>query len=203
MLYAALELQFGYLRAITPCYAQYTIIPRTPAANKAILSDQSPAAKHLQKRWKQGNAKSGCSIKYDIDVIEASTLAAPRDSLAAQISKWEFAGLCETRTAQVRNRYAVLKPLPKDVASRKEIAEKLSAQMLTKEDAEVGRLRQTAALVTAAKCIPQVRQRCFLQAVPTELIALVFVRVFWISWRPRRQVRTVVCRCVTGTPASC
>lgn len=52
LLYAQLELDYGYIRAVTPCYAVYDIKQRTADGWQAILKDTSTAAQIIREHWR-------------------------------------------------------------------------------------------------------------------------------------------------------
>lgn len=61
LLYAQLELDFGYIRAVTPCYAVYDITQRSAEGWKAVLEDPAPAAQVVRAQWKsRGSAYQVC-----------------------------------------------------------------------------------------------------------------------------------------------
>ena len=49
--YAQLELDYNYIRAITPFYSIYDISARTAAGWQRVTSDNSSAAKTIRQYW--------------------------------------------------------------------------------------------------------------------------------------------------------
>ena len=52
LLYAQLELDYGYIRAVTPFYSIYDISSRSDAGWQKVLNDPSPAAVEIRTYWK-------------------------------------------------------------------------------------------------------------------------------------------------------
>ncbi|KAJ1310219.1 hypothetical protein OPQ81_006961 [Rhizoctonia solani] len=105
-LYAQLELKFGLLRAVTPCYQIY---------NYTIRDEQSWAK--INKKSKEAKAvlqhAQSRSSGYHIDVsLAAEHSGIPRADLTRVIQNWELSGAIEVKASQVRHRYRVLKELP-------------------------------------------------------------------------------------------
>ncbi|KAI0321730.1 ATP-dependent DNA helicase [Amylostereum chailletii] len=148
--YAQLELDFKYIRAITPYYSVYDISSRSAQGWQKVLSSMSPAAKTIRQYWVQ---KGG---SYQIDVVLASTYAkVDRASLAKQISEWEFEGLIYSKASQVRARYAVLNPLPKSPEELGNVVELLYDGMLRREQEAIDKLRGVIRFATTDDCLAQ------------------------------------------------
>ncbi|KAB5594365.1 ATP-dependent DNA helicase recQ [Ceratobasidium theobromae] len=147
-LYAQLELKFGLLRAITPCYQvyEYTItsenlwakVDKTSGAAKAVLRYAQPKS--------QG---------FYVDVSNAAELSGvPRADLARTIQTWEFFGAVEVKASQVRHRYNILKELPTGkpelIAA---IAQQLHEGQLVAEREGIARLKKVIELATGQECL--------------------------------------------------
>ncbi|KAL5635970.1 hypothetical protein ACGC1H_004692 [Rhizoctonia solani] len=105
-LYAQLELKFGLLRAITPCYQVYDYTIRDEKS-WAQLDKKSKEAKTVLQYARPK------SSGYQIDVSLAATHSGvPRVDLTRVIQNWELSGVIESKASQVRHRYRVLKELP-------------------------------------------------------------------------------------------
>ncbi|KAF8587332.1 ATP-dependent DNA helicase [Ramaria rubella] len=148
LLYAQLELDFNYIRAVTPFYAVYEIRERDSGCWKHVLSDNSDEAKIIRRYWRS-------SGKYHrIDVVDAAIASKThREHLAKTISKWELEGLIETKASQVRHRYLVVGNLPKTHAEIGDIAEKIFQRMVSREEEAVEKLRKVIEFGSAAKCL--------------------------------------------------
>ncbi|KAF7310846.1 hypothetical protein HMN09_00627600 [Mycena chlorophos] len=107
LLYAQLELDFGYIRAVTPFYSIYEISPRDSTGRSTILNDQSTEAAHIRSFWRVKREK------FEINVVDAAArINIDRSLLANKIMRWELDGHIQTRPSQVRARFLVLKPFP-------------------------------------------------------------------------------------------
>ncbi|KAJ7783707.1 P-loop containing nucleoside triphosphate hydrolase protein [Mycena maculata] len=149
--YAQLELDYGFLRAITPFYSIYEITPRGSDERANIFKDQTKAAVTLRRCWRdKGN-------KFEANVVEiAAQTGEDRNDLAKTINRWEFSGYVQTRPSQVRSRYAVLKnPLPKTSDGIEKIADELFAGMRKREEDGVAKLRHVLELATDDDCLPR------------------------------------------------
>ncbi|KAG8746701.1 hypothetical protein FRC10_004005 [Ceratobasidium sp. 414] len=108
-LYAQLELKFGLIRAITPCYQLYDYTIRE--SNLWAQADKtSKAAKTvLQYARTKGQGFTASVIDVSVAAIASGVL---RIDLAKVIQGWELSGAVEVKVSQVRHRYRVLKELP-------------------------------------------------------------------------------------------
>ncbi|EJD47681.1 ATP-dependent DNA helicase [Auricularia subglabra TFB-10046 SS5] len=148
LLYAQLELRFGFIRAITPLYAVYQYSAKHPGYENA-RADTSRAAKAifahatLAKTW------------HTIDVTEAAaSYKLQRNEIVGRLNEWADAGWIVLKPSQRRNRYHLLKELPKDDAGINEVADAMFAEMLKREEAEVARMDRVFAWAAAPKCLP-------------------------------------------------
>ncbi|KAF8309725.1 ATP-dependent DNA helicase [Clavulina sp. PMI_390] len=149
LLYAELELTYGYIRATTPLYQIYNLTPRSPEAFELMARDTSPAARAafmgLQK------IKSKTRLAWKIDVVASATDEWPRERLAAQITRWESNGWVDVTGAQVRARFRVLKPLPKTMKEQALIVDKMHDDMVSREEEEISRLEKVIEFATQPK----------------------------------------------------
>ncbi|KAJ7169808.1 P-loop containing nucleoside triphosphate hydrolase protein [Mycena filopes] len=149
--YAQLELDYGFIRAVTPFYSVYEITPCGPTERASLLNDKSKEAASIRSFWRDKGSK------FEINVVDAAAYTgADRNELAKKINRWEFDGLVQTKASQVRARYAVMKnTLPKTAEGIEEIADKLYAGMRKREEDGVAKLKQVLDLVTDDECIPR------------------------------------------------
>ncbi|GAA5835323.1 hypothetical protein JCM5353_006734 [Sporobolomyces roseus] len=149
LLYANLELQFGLIRAVTPFYTTYQIKPSSsnPPAFQQVLKQNTPAAEAIRRTWKQG------PTWHTIDVLAAAAQnGTTRVAIVREISQWEYQGWCEVKVSGVRNRYAVLKPLPTEQTEIDDMATELYNQMYQREEADVKRLRGVGDFIRQDQC---------------------------------------------------
>ncbi|KII93915.1 hypothetical protein PLICRDRAFT_88210 [Plicaturopsis crispa FD-325 SS-3] len=146
--YAQLELDYGYIRAVTPYYSVYDISERTAEGWRKVMADQSAPAKAVRNYWTR--KPNG----YQIDVVTAAASSGvDRADLAKQISNWELSDLITTKASQVRARYAVLKPLPKTNAEIGDVTEMMFKRMVDREEEAIQKLRQVIEFATADDCL--------------------------------------------------
>ncbi|KAJ6519745.1 ATP-dependent DNA helicase [Mycena sanguinolenta] len=154
--YAQLELDYGFLRAVTPYYSVYEITPIGGNGKASMLRDNSKEATTIRTYWRNKGSK------YEIDVVHAATQSGTeRSGLASKINRWEFDAFAQTKPSQVRARYAVLNTLPQAVADIEKIADKLYVGMQQREEEGVAKLKQVLELVTDDECIPRSLSKYF------------------------------------------
>ncbi|KAF8213122.1 ATP-dependent DNA helicase [Mycena galopus ATCC 62051] len=149
--YAQLELDYGFLRAVTPFYSVYEITPRDGAGRSSVFNDKSKAATTIRTYWRDKGTK------FEINVVDVATrTGADRSDLARKINQWEFDGFVQTKASQVRARYAVMdQALPKSTEGIAKIADELYARMQQREEEGVAKLKQVIELVVDDECIPR------------------------------------------------
>ncbi|KAJ6604577.1 ATP-dependent DNA helicase [Mycena vulgaris] len=150
--YAQLELDYGFIRAVTPFYSVYEITPRGGAERASILNDKSKEAATIRTYWRdKGN-------KFEVNVVDAAARSGvDRNDLARKINRWEFDGFVQTRPSQVRSRYLILpnKSLPKTSDGIEKVAAQLYEGMRKREEDGVAKLRQVLELVKDDECLPR------------------------------------------------
>lgn len=152
LLFAQLELKFGYMRSITPIYSvfQYKILDASSFQSGA-KGDKSPEAQAIFRHAKFGK------IWYDVDVAAASrTSDLARQGIVHKIETWSNAGWIELKKSQRRNRYLMFKPLPhpeKEEAAVFAIADQVYERMHERETAEVKRLESVLDWARAPICL--------------------------------------------------
>ncbi|KDQ63470.1 hypothetical protein JAAARDRAFT_119479 [Jaapia argillacea MUCL 33604] len=146
--YAQLELDYSFIRAVTPFYVVYDLSAKDDSGWQKVLADKSPAAMTIRNHWSR--KASG----YQIDTIgAASTSGMDRAELSKHISIWELNGYVNSKGSQVRARYAVINPLPKDAKGVEELAELLHQRMLGREDEAVQKIREVINFATDDDCL--------------------------------------------------
>ena len=146
LLNAQLELQYELIRAVTPKYGQYKYT-RSPKFELAT-SDKSPITKALKKFSKL--AKTW----YHIDVDTAAQQAGVERSEAVRVLQdWHDCGAIEMKPGGVINRFRVLKKLPEDEKTKKEIMSELHQYFDTSEKDAMTRVSNVIDLVTAHNCL--------------------------------------------------
>ncbi|TRM60229.1 P-loop containing nucleoside triphosphate hydrolase protein [Schizophyllum amplum] len=150
MLYAQLELDYGFIRAITPMYTTYEL---TPGVNfQKVMKDSSPAAKAIQTHWKPKSNKT----KYELDIVDTANYSKiDRVDLVRQIGIWEMDGHVTVKASQVRARYSTFldNPRPTDLAEIKVIAKALYARLLKKEEDDIAKIHQVLNFAKDDDCL--------------------------------------------------
>ncbi|CAE6462206.1 unnamed protein product [Rhizoctonia solani] len=147
-LYAQLELKFGLLRAITPCYQIYDYTIRDEQS-WAKLDKKSKEAKTVLQYAK---AKSS---GYHIDVsLAAADSGVPRPELTRVIQNWELSRAIECKASQVRHRYRVLKELPSGNSELlAAIARQLHEGQLAAEYEAIEKIQGVLKFATREECL--------------------------------------------------
>ncbi|KAJ8595948.1 ATP-dependent DNA helicase, partial [Rhizopogon salebrosus TDB-379] len=148
--YAQLELDYNYIRAVTPCYSQYDLSSRTADGWQKVLGDNSEIAMTIKMYWSlRGSA-------YQIDVVLAAQKSGQdRADLARKISDWELSGWVNAKASQVRARYKIVNALPKQEEEIKTIAEMMYKRMLDREEEGIVKLRGVIDFATNDDCLAQ------------------------------------------------
>ncbi|KAF7320065.1 hypothetical protein MKEN_00790800 [Mycena kentingensis (nom. inval.)] len=148
LLYAYLELEFGLLRAVTPFYSVYEIIPIGENGRSKIMYDNSTDAVTIRTCWRSKKEK------FEINVVDAaSRMNVDRGALARKITTWELEGYIQTRPSQVRARFLVLKTFPSKPSEITAIADKFYADMLKREEDGIAKIEEVIKLATDDDCI--------------------------------------------------
>ncbi|KAI0669791.1 ATP-dependent DNA helicase [Trametes maxima] len=148
--YAQLELDYGYIRAITPFYSIYDISSKSANGMQQVMADNSPAAKAIRTHWKSRG--SG----YQIDMVSTAEYSKiDRSELARTVSNWELEGHIFNKPSQIRARYMVLKPLSRNLKEVKDLATMVYQRMIAREDEAVEKIRQVIQFATADDCMAQ------------------------------------------------
>ncbi|KAF8846312.1 ATP-dependent DNA helicase [Paxillus ammoniavirescens] len=146
--YAQLELDYNYIRAITPFYSVYDLSSRTADGWGKVLADDSDAAKTIKMYW----FPRGGGYQIDV-VIAANSSGKDRNDLARKISDWELSGWVFSKASQVRARYKVLNSLPKTVEEIQDVANLMYERMLDREEESIMKLRQVIEFATDDDCM--------------------------------------------------
>ncbi|KIJ21817.1 hypothetical protein PAXINDRAFT_165198 [Paxillus involutus ATCC 200175] len=146
--YAQLELDYNYIRAITPFYSVYDLSSRSADGWGKVLADNSDAAKTIKMYW----FPRGGGYQIDV-VIAANSSGKDRNDLARKISDWELSGWVFSKASQVRARYKVLNSLPKTVEEIQDVANLMYERMLGREEESITKLRQVIEFATNDDCM--------------------------------------------------
>ncbi|KAG1749921.1 ATP-dependent DNA helicase [Suillus paluster] len=148
--YAQLELDHNYIRAVTPFYSQYDMSSRTADGWQKVLGDETEAAKTIKMYW----APRGSTFQIDV-VTAAQQSGQDRGDLAKKISDWELSGYVNVKASQVRARYKIVNPLPKELEEIVNITDMMYKRMLDREEEAIVKLRQVIDFATDDACLAQ------------------------------------------------
>ncbi|KAL6309884.1 ATP-dependent DNA helicase [Sparassis latifolia] len=146
--YAQLELDYSYIRAVTPFYSIYDITARTPAGWNKVLADNSPIGKAIRNQW----TLKGTGHSVDM-VLTAQCSKFDRAELAKHVTGWELDGHISCKPSGVRARYMINNPLPTSTDEIKSLADKMFQRMLDREEEAVQKLRQVTHFATNDDCL--------------------------------------------------
>jgi RecQ family ATP-dependent DNA helicase len=146
VVFAALELRFGLLRAITPEYTTYQFEDKG-RYHAVASSDHSPEARAIYS----GSTKAVKNLTFDMNAATRKGLM--RADLVRKLDSWNATGVIMLKTSGVMNRYRILSPLPtadEDIAA---LADDLYADMAQREKDALGRIDQMVGLITGKSCL--------------------------------------------------
>ncbi|KAI4721731.1 ATP-dependent DNA helicase [Aureobasidium sp. EXF-10727] len=146
VVFAALELRFSLLRAITPEYTSYQFEDK--GRYHAVASaDHSPEARAIY-------SMSTKAVKnFTFDMNAATRRGLMRADLIRKLESWNATGVIMLKTSGVMNRYRVLNPLPTAEEDIQALADDLYADMAQREKDALGRIDQMVGLITGKSCL--------------------------------------------------
>ncbi|KAI0655184.1 ATP-dependent DNA helicase [Cubamyces menziesii] len=148
--YAQLELDYGYIRAVTPFFSIYDISAKTATGFQQVMADSSPAAVAIRRFWKPIGAR------YQVDmVMTAEHSKIDRTELARTVNGWELEGYIFSKVSQIRARYLVMKPLPKGLKDINALATQIYHRMVAREEEAVEKIREVMKFATTDDCYAQ------------------------------------------------
>lgn len=145
VIFAALELRFELLRAITPEYTTYQFEDKG-RYYRTLSTDKSSEARAI-------NTFSNKRVKYyNFDMDSALKDGHRRTDLIRKLDSWHAQGIILLKTMGVLNRYRVMNPLPTSDEDIEALAADLFADMQSREQDALDRISQMVDLVTGEKC---------------------------------------------------
>ncbi|PHH91984.1 hypothetical protein CDD83_9431 [Cordyceps sp. RAO-2017] len=146
IIYAALELRFGLIRAITPEYTQYSF-EATTKYYPSLKADDSEEGKAIFS-----NARKAAKYHHiDLSAIAKAT-GLLRADLVRKLNQLEDRDCIKLKASGIEHRYRILKPLPSTNDAIVKLVDELYADLESREEEAMRRVRQMADLVTGAKC---------------------------------------------------
>ncbi|KAF5012309.1 hypothetical protein FDECE_1618 [Fusarium decemcellulare] len=146
VIYAALELRFGLIRAVTPEYSSYKF-EATPQYYPRLKNDPSAEAKAILAHAKK--AKKYHSI--DPSAVATST-GLRRADFVKLLGELNDHGAIVLTVSGVEQKYKILSKLPKTDVEIDDLTDKLYANLKLREKQALERMNQVVDLITASKC---------------------------------------------------
>ncbi|KAK4645205.1 hypothetical protein QC761_000860 [Podospora bellae-mahoneyi] len=137
IIYATLELHFGFIRATTSEYSTYKFEAMPPVID-AIYKN---AKKKL--KW------------YDLDVNEAASYkntGLTRGDIVAKLNQLDQQGHIRLKASGLMNRYIVQKALPRTHKDKEKVVDKLYKDSTDREKDALQRCKEVMSLITGSKC---------------------------------------------------
>ncbi|OAA42280.1 ATP-dependent DNA helicase recQ [Metarhizium rileyi] len=146
-IYAALELQFGLIRAITPEYSEYKFEP-TKLYFPLMKAEKSPEGKEIYasaiKRQKL------CHVDVN-DIVSRTGIH--RVDIVRKLNAMHDTGLIELKVGGVEQKYRILQSLPCSKKDIEVLVDKLHADLSRREEDALRRTKQVENFVTGDKCL--------------------------------------------------
>lgn len=145
VIFAALELRFGLLRAITPEYTDYQFEDKG-RYRSITSSDYSREAQAILAHSKK-------AVKYyTFDMNKALGSGLMRADVIRKLDSWHNQGIIMLKASGVMNRYRILNPFPTEQKDIEGLADELYTDMESREQDTLGRIQQLLGLITGRKC---------------------------------------------------
>jgi superfamily II DNA helicase RecQ len=145
-IYAALELRFGLIRAITPEYSEYKFVP-TSLYFARMKTEQSLAGKAIY----DSAVKKSKFFYVDVNRVVANT-GIHRPDLVRKLNDMHDGGLIELKAGGVEQKYRILQPLPRSNKDIEALVEDLHADLSRRESDALRRTKQVEDFITGDKC---------------------------------------------------
>lgn len=146
-IYAALELRFGLIRAITPEYSEYKFAPTAQYFGR-MKAEQSPAGKAIYA----GAVKKSKFHHVDVNGIVVRT-GIHRVDVVRRLNEMHDTGLIELKAGGVERKYRILRPLPRSDEDIETLVDDLHADLSRRESDALRRTKQVEDLITGDKCL--------------------------------------------------
>ena len=146
-IYAALELRFGLIRAITPEYSEYKFAA-TPVYFARMKTERSPAGNAIYTNA----AKKSKFHHVDVNGIVSRT-GLPRVDLVRKLNEMHDTGLIELKAGGIEQKYRILQPLPRTDPALDALVDDLHADLSRREADALRRTQQVEDLVTGDQCL--------------------------------------------------
>ena len=142
-IYAALELRFGLIRAITPEYSEYKFVATPPYFGRMKL-DKSPAFKAIY----EGAVKKAKFHHLDVNGTLLRTKGLQRIDLIRKLNEMHDSGAIELKAGGIEQKYRILKPLPRSSKEIESLVKDLHADLTRRESDALHRTQEVEDLIT-------------------------------------------------------
>ncbi|KAF4978004.1 hypothetical protein FZEAL_5549 [Fusarium zealandicum] len=147
VIYAALELRFHLIRAITPEYSSYKF-EATSSYFPRLKNDKSPEAKAILS----SAVKARKYHTIDLSAVATST-GLSRTNLVKILNDLNDSGAIVLTVGGVEQKYKILSELPRTDAQINDLTDKLYANLEIREKQALERVHEVIKLFTASKCL--------------------------------------------------
>ncbi|KAF5120838.1 ATP-dependent DNA helicase RecQ [Metarhizium anisopliae] len=146
-IYAALELQFGLIRAITPEYSEYKFEP-TNLYFRLMEMEKSPEGKAIY-----ASAIKRRKFHYvDVNDIVSQT-GIHRVDIVRKLNEMHDTGLIELKAGGIEQKYRILRSLPRSVEDIEVLVDNLHTALSRREEDTLRRTKQVEDFITGDKCL--------------------------------------------------
>ncbi|KAK1763432.1 ATP-dependent DNA helicase [Phialemonium atrogriseum] len=160
IIYAALELRFGLIRAITPEYSEYKFTA-TSAYYPTMKRDKGAEGKAIF----EGSKKAVKWHQVDPAAL-ANQYGLRRTDIVRRLNELHDQGIIELKAGGVEPRYRVLKALPRTGEEIEELVDMLYIDLQGREKDALRRVQDVAALITGEKCFAMALAQHFGMGLP-------------------------------------
>ncbi|KAK2015073.1 RecQ family ATP-dependent DNA helicase [Colletotrichum eremochloae] len=145
IIYAYLELKFGFLRASTPQYSEYKYQVLQP---QAVAADSSLAAEYIQMH--SGKAQLWTHIDVDVPANNGSVT---RADITRKLDSWAESGVIKLDKKGVQKVFRLSKPLPSKRNEIDRIINDIDKEIVKKEKQDLQRVQDLVDLLTGTACL--------------------------------------------------
>lgn len=146
VIFAALELRFNLIRAMTPEYSTYKY-EATAAYMSQLKNDTSPEAKAILRHAR--TARKFTTLE-PTSAAQASNI--PRNRIVRLLNQLGDQGIVKLQPSGVEHKYRILDKLPTTKSAIDVLTDKLLADLQHREKQALNRIHQLVDLITSPKC---------------------------------------------------
>jgi hypothetical protein len=162
IIYAALELRFELIRAITPEYSEYKFVA-TAMYYPLIKKDSRPESKAIL-----ANAKKATKWTQIDPTAVANKTGLRRANIVRRLNELHDQGIIELKAGGVEPRYRILAALPSTEKAIDDLVDKLHADLESRERDALRRVDEVATLIRGNKCFALALAQHFGMSLPCD-----------------------------------